>query len=296
MQFSKTMSHTEPGIFVRHDPVAEPVPVIFDSPHSGNEYPGDFRYACSSQLLRQAEDAHVDVLFGAAPASGATLIAALFPRSYIDVNRGVDDIDQQLLDQPWPGTIAPSDRARVGMGLVRRVCRPGLALYDRKLSVVEIRNRIERYYRPYHQAVADSIVQAATRFGAAWHLNCHSMPSSRGSRVPIAGWERADFVLGDRDGTTCGIGFRRLVQGTLERLGYDVRINDPYKGVELVRRFGQPHLGRHSLQIEVNRRLYMNEDTLERSAGFDRLKRDIDTLVAAISAYARDQLTAAAAD
>jgi N-formylglutamate amidohydrolase len=290
------MSHIEPGIFVRHDPLAEPAPVVFDSPHSGAIYPADFGYACPSRLLRQAEDAHVDVLFGAAPEAGATMIAALFPRSYIDANRGVEDIDQQLLDQPWPGPVATSDRARVGMGLVRRICRPGLSMYDRKLTVAEVRHRIERYYHPYHRAVADAIDDAATRFGAVWHVNCHSMPSSRGPRGPTGGWERADFVLGDRDGTTCGIGFRRLVQGTLERLGYDVRINDPYKGVELVRRFGQPQLGRHSLQIEVNRRLYMNEETLVPSDGFAQLKRDLDILVADIAAYARDQITAAAAD
>jgi N-formylglutamate deformylase len=296
MHFLKTMSHIEPSIFVRHAPSVEPVPVIFDSPHSGTEYPADFRYACPSKLLRQAEDAHVDDLFGSAPRSGATLIAALFPRSYIDVNRSIEDIDQQLLDQPWPGPVSASDRSRVGMGLVRRICRPGLSMYDRKLSVAEIKHRIEHYYRPYHQAVADAIDQAASHFGAVWHVNCHSMPSSHGPRVPASGWERADFVLGDRDGTTCGIGFRRLVQGTLERLGYDVRINDPYKGVELVRRFGRPGLGQHSLQIEVNRRLYMNEETLAPNEGYARLKRDLDILVVAITAYARDQLTAAAAD
>jgi N-formylglutamate amidohydrolase len=122
------------------------------------------------------------------------------------------------------------------------------------------------------------------------------MPSSTAPRSPGPGWDRADFVLGDRDGTTCDIGFRRLVQGTLESLGYDVRINDPYKGVELVRRHGQPRQGRHSLQIEINRRLYMNEDTLERNQGFAKLKRDLDALIAAIVAYADGQLTAAAAD
>jgi N-formylglutamate amidohydrolase len=290
------MTQIEPGIFVRHDPVVEPVPVVFDSPHSGSRYPEDFQYACPARLLRHAEDAHVDKLYGAAPAVGGTLIAALFPRSYIDVNRGLEDIDQQLLDQPWPGPVSASDRTRVGMGLVRRICRPGLQMYDRKLTVAEIKHRIEHYYRPYHAAVADAIDSAAARFGGVWHVNCHSMPSTRGPRASVHGWERADFVLGDRDGTTCAIGFRRLVQGTLERMGYDVRVNDPYKGVELVRRFGQPQLGRHSLQIEVNRRLYMNEDTLERIAGYDRLKRDLDTLVGAIAAYARDQLTAAAAD
>lgn len=296
MHLLPSMSYIEPGIFVRHDPLVAPVPVVFDSPHSGSEYPPDFDFACPLRLLRQAEDAHVDALFAAAPAQGGTLIAALFPRSYIDVNRGLEDIDQQLLDHSWPGPISASDRARVGMGLVRRVCKPGLAMYNRKLTVAEVRHRIERYYRPYHQAVGEAIDQASARFGAVWHVNCHSMPSSRGSRGPVSGWERADFVLGDRDGATCAPAFRTMVQGTLERMGYDVRINDPYKGVELVKRFGQPRVGRHSLQIEVNRRLYMNEDTLERTANFAKLKGDIDTLVAAIAAYASDQLTAAAAD
>ncbi len=296
MHLLETMIILEPGVFVRHDPVVAPCPVVFDSPHSGSEYPADFDYACPFKLLRHAEDAHVDALFAAAPGCGATLIAALFPRSYIDANRAIDDIDQQLLDQPWPGPVLASDRARVGMGLVRRVCKPGLAMYDRKLTVAQIRHRIDGYYRPYHQAVADAIDRASARFGAVWHLNCHSMPSSTAPRTPSHAWDRADFVLGDRDGTTCEPGFRVLVQATLEQMGYDVRINDPYKGVELVRRFGVPRQGRHSLQIEINRRLYMHEDTLERNQGFARLKQNLDTLVATIASYADGQLTAAAAD
>jgi len=290
------MHVTEPGIFVRHSPRTTAVPVVFDSPHSGAEYPADFDYSCPFKLLRHAEDAHVDALFGAAPAAGATLIAALFPRSYIDVNRGIEDIDPQLIDQPWPGPVSASDKTRVGMGLVRRVCKPGLAMYERRLSVAEVRHRIEHYYQPYHQAVASALGDAHAAFGTVWHVNCHSMPSSGGARGPANSWERADFVLGDRDGTTCAIGFRRMIQGTLERMGYDVRINDPYKGVELVRRFGHPRKGWHSIQIEVNRRLYMNEETLEKNAGFAKLKRDIDQLVKAVAAYAGDQLTAAAAD
>ena len=290
------MKRTQPGILVRHGPTADPVPVVFDSPHSGADYPSDFGYACPLKLLRHAEDAHVDALFAAAPAAGATLIAALFPRSYIDVNRAIDDIDPQLLDQAWPGPVSPSEKNRVGMGLVRRVCKPGLSMYDRRLSVTEVKHRIDTYYLPYHHAVESAVTAARAQFGAAWHVNCHSMPSSGGPQVPANGWERADFVLGDRDGTTCGVGFRRMIQGTLERMGYDVRVNDPYKGVELVRRYGHPRKGSHSIQIEINRRLYMNEETLERSYGFARLKRDIDQLVVAIAAYARDQLMAAAAD
>jgi N-formylglutamate amidohydrolase len=290
------MIHIEPGVFVRHDPTCAPVPVVFDSPHSGADYPADFDYKCSLQALRHAEDAHVDALFAAAPRHGATLIGALFPRSYIDPNRGMDDIDPQLLDAAWTGPVTVSDRARVGMGLVRRICKPGMAIYDRTLSVAEVRHRIDDYYLPYHNAVASAVNTASARFGVVWHVNCHSMPSSVGPKVPVRGWERADFVLGDRDGTTCAPGFRRMVQGILEHQGYDVRINDPYKGVELVKRFGHPRKGSHSLQIEINRRLYMNEDTLERTAGFDALKLNMDALIAAIADYARDQLTAAAAD
>jgi N-formylglutamate deformylase len=289
-------SLVEPGVLVRHGPTAEPVPVIFDSPHSGAEYPADFGYACPLRLLRHAEDAYVDTLFDAAPAAGATLIAALFPRSYIDVNRAAEDIDQQLLDQPWPGPIAASDKARVGMGLVRRVCTPGLSMYERRLSVVEVKHRLERYYQPYHRAVEMALMDAHVKFGTVWHVNCHSMPSSGGGRGPANSWERADFVLGDRDGTTCAIAFRRMIQGTLERLGYDVRVNDPYKGVELVRRFGHPRKGWHSIQIEINRRLYMNEETLERNSGYAKLKRNLGQLINAIAAFAGDQLTAAAAD
>jgi len=272
------------------------VPVVFDSPHSGSEYPDDFTYSCPIKQLRRAEDAHVDALFSDAPKVGATLIAALFPRSYIDVNRGLEDIDALLLDRPWPGPVSASDRTRVGMGLVRRVCKPGLAMYSRRLTVEEVKHRIDRYYRPYHKAMTDAIEAASGRFGAVWHVNCHSMPSSCGPHVQVSDWDRADFVLGDRDGTTCDIGFRRMVQGTLERMGYGVRVNDPYKGVELVKRFGRPREGRHSLQIEINRRLYMDENTLTPHAGFARLKADMDRLVAAIAAYANDQLTAAAAD
>jgi N-formylglutamate amidohydrolase len=100
---------------------------------------------------------------------------------------------------------------------------------------------------------------------------------------------RADFVLGDRDGTTCEGEFTRFVADTLREMEYDVRINQPYKGVELVRAFSDPAAGRHSLQIEVNRRLYMDERTRARSAGFEKLRADLDRLVEKVAAYAREK-------
>jgi len=284
------------GVLVREDPPGAALPVLFDSPHSGTRYPPEFRFACPFGLLRQAEDTFVDELFAAAPASGATLLMALFPRSFIDANRADDDIDPLLLDAPWPGPADPSDKSALGMGLVRRLARQGVPIYDRRLAPAEIADRIERYHRPYHAQMADILDALHGRFGVVWHVNCHSMPSTGAAGPGTDPGARPDFVLGDRDGTTCEPGFTRLVARALESQGYRVALNHPYKGVELVRRYSNPARGRHSLQLEINRRLYLNEETLEKHSGFEQLRRALTRLIGIICAYADERLTARAAE
>jgi N-formylglutamate amidohydrolase len=266
---------------------------VFDSPHSGNDYPADFLPDVPLETLRSAEDAHVDALFGSAPAHGAALLAASFPRSYVDANRAEDDLDPLLVEPAFAGRLKPSEKSRVGMGLIRRVAKPGQPLYKRRLGASEVERRLADFWRPYHATLGRVIEDRARRFGAVWFVDCHSMPSAS----PVgATWERPDFVLGDRDGTSCDPSFRELLRLALTEMGYSVRVNDPYKGVELVRRWGRPRDGFHALQLEINRRLYMDERTLERSAGYDRLAADLDRLVHLITAWTRDQLLAAAAD
>ena len=271
-------------------PTVHAVPVVFDSPHSGIEYPDDFRFVVDHCLLRQSEDTHVDTLYGAAPGHGATLISARFPRSYIDPNRSLLDIDGALLESPWPGPVNPSRKTEKGIGLVWRMLDSGDAIYDRKLSVAEIAARIRDYYSPYHNSVRRALNDAAGHYGGVWHINCHSMPAVSGQISDEGpGVERADFVLGDRDGTTCSPEFTAFIAATLRGFGYDVRINDPYKGVELVRAYSDPANHRHSLQIEVNRRLYMNEATREPNGNFQTLKDDLDRMIAAICTFALAQ-------
>jgi N-formylglutamate amidohydrolase len=270
-----------------HEPA---VPLVFDSPHSGSEYPEDFGYEVALDRLRQSEDSWVDDLYATAPRHGAALLAARFPRSYIDPNRTLADLDPELLAEPWPDAMEPSAKTRLGMGLVWRLLNTGEAIYTRRLSQAEIRHRIDRFYRPYHAALSGLLDETHRRFGRFWHVNCHSMPSVAGrNAVQEEGTVRPDFVLGDRDGTSCAPGFTAFVQATLEDMGYDVRINDPYKGVELVRAYSDPRRGRHSLQIEVNRKLYMDESTLARSAGFPKLQRDLERLVLALREYATER-------
>jgi N-formylglutamate deformylase len=281
------MSTSNPPVITLTRPSVHAVPVVFDSPHSGTWYPEDFRHKVAFDLLRMAEDTHVEKLYEAAPRHGATLIAANFPRSYIDANRNLLDIDNLLLDKPWPGPVNPSKKTEKGIGLVWRKLDTGDDIYDRKLSVAEVMARIKNCHAPYHAAVRDALNEAVAHYGGVWHLNCHSMPAVGGQVAEDGpGKARADFVLGDRDGTSASPEFTAFVAEILRGFGYDVKINDPYKGVELVRAYSDPANHRHSLQIEINRRLYMNEKTREPNAQYASLKGHIDALIEKLCAYA----------
>ncbi len=290
------MSFVIEGVLIRDDPSSYRLPVVYDSPHSGVQYPREFRFNCPLSLLRQAEDAYVDEMFAAAPDHGATLLAALFPRSFIDANRAEDDLDLEMIEGLWREPVRPTDKSALGLGLLRRLCRPGVPIYDGRLPTAEVAERIDRYYRPYHfqlQAILDSLF---AQFGVVWHIDCHSMPSMGCSLPGCESSARPDFVLGDRDGTTCEAEFVSYVAHTLKTLGYRVAVNNPYKGVELVRRYADPTQGRHSLQLEINRRLYMNEETLEKHSGFEPLRDAMTHLIRRIADYASDHITARAAE
>jgi N-formylglutamate deformylase len=281
------MTFEIPGVLWRRDPQTAEAPLVFDSPHSGSEYPEDFRFCCSLDVLRTAEDTYVDELYAAAPEFGATLIGAVFPRSYLDPNRAADDLDSTYIEGLWPTRLSPSHRTQAGLGLVRRVARPGIPIYDRKLTAAEIMARVQRYHIPYHRVLEEACDRVHRKFGTVWHVNCHSMPSQRSGKK---GGHCADFVLGDRDGTTCAPEFTAFVAGVLRGRGYTVRINEIYKGVEIVKRQGRPAANRHSLQVEVDRALYMDQKTLEKTRGFARLQADITCLIEALSEFASVRL------
>lgn len=275
-------------------PEGEPLPLVCDSPHSGVRYPDDFGHAVPLAQLRGGEDTDVHVLWQALPSVGATLLAADFPRTYIDPNRDVDGIDAGMLAQPWPTPLNPSEKTRLGIGLVWRDAGKNgkWPIYARKLTVAEVQRRIATCHAPYHAAMREQIESAYARFGAVWHLNLHSMPADSYEGLQIqSDHPLADFVLGDRDGTTAAPGFTALVAQSLRKRGFSVAINDPFKGVALIARLGRPAERRHSLQIEIHRGLYMDETTRERSAGFQGLQDALAGVSRDIADYVKDQLT-----
>jgi N-formylglutamate amidohydrolase len=257
-------------LFTLMEPASGPTPLVVDSPHSGCDYFSAFRFICPRHLLRQTEDFAVDKIVSCAVDAGTGFLAAEFPRSYIDANRAEDDIDPAVLAAPWPTPLAPCDRTLLGLGLVRRLCKSGVPVYGAPLPVEDVQQRIENCYRPYHAQLETLMARRHALFGETYLIDAHSMPSRAGGGMNAT---RPDFVLGDRQGTSCDPAFTRLVRDALQELGFSVALNDPYKGMEIVRRHGQPSSGRHALQMEINRRLYMNEDALTLHEGFPRLRR-----------------------
>lgn len=265
---------------------AQPLPIVIDSPHSGAAYPADFGYSAPFELLRRGEDLYVERLYAHAPRFGATLVAANFPRTYIDPNRLPTDIDEALLDAPWPDEVKPGPKTALGIGLVWRLLGE-VPIYRRKLSVAEVQQRIERCWKPYHAALDEAVEGVYRQSGAVWHLNVHSMPDDSYERLKLPVKPLADFVLGDLDGRTAGEPLMALIEGVLREHGYSVARNDPFKGVEIIARNGRPAERRHSLQIEVKRSCYADVERHTPNEGFARVQRALDAMLQTLAAHVR---------
>ncbi len=254
--------------------------LVLDSPHSGTDYPSDFGFACNYTALRRAEDTHVERLYGFAPDLGCAWIEAHFPRSYLDPNRDVNEIDNTMLESAWPQPVSDNIKVRLGKGLFWKALDDGTPIYQRRLGVDEVKARIQRCWQPYHAAVEQAIAAAHARHGYSIHINCHSMPAVASQfATEFPGERHPDFVLGNRDHTTSSTALIELIQAHLIAQGYSVALNHPYKGVELVRRYSDPAAHRHSVQIELNCSRYMDEASREPHAGFDGIRQSLKGLV-----------------
>ena len=282
------------GEFVRHDPLevieprGEPLPILFDSPHSGTLYPDDFGHAVDPFLLRGGEDRFVDDLIVDAPSHGITVMRALFARTYIDPNRPVADLDPDILADDWPDPVEAGLHSGRGVGLIFRLIGEAVPIYRRRLSRAEVDHRIETYWRRYHECLDDRLSGMIARHGVAWHVNWHSMLPVGNALSPDPGRKRSDFTLGDLHGKGCAGEFTAFVAETLRDLGYSVSINDPYAGTYIVERYGRPGEGRHTLQVEINRALYMDLATLEPGPGMPVLRRSIAAFSARLAAWANE--------
>lgn len=258
-------------------------PIVLDSPHSGTWYPPDFGFACELEDLRRAEDTHVEKLWDFAPGLDLTFLQAHFARSYLDCNRDRSEVDPATVDGDWPAVGGTGSKVRLGVGLVWQRTLGGAAIYTRKLTAAEISRRIATCWEPYHAALASAIAQAKARHGWCLHLNCHSMPSDPALyQEEYPGWQPTDFVVGDRCGATASPALTAWIAGFLRERGWSVDVNYPYQGAELLRRHAAPAQGVHSIQLEVSRRLYMDEGTRTLHAGAEAVRGTLRALTQAL--------------
>ena len=259
-------------------------PLVLDSPHSGTVYPEDFDPLQPPSRYRRAEDMYVDELFSAAPDLGMPLLAACFGRIYCDVNRAFDDLAPETLADGDELVLAPSAKARLGKGVVWTATPPdGAPLLASALPRSDYEARLERCWRPYHAALADLLAETRGAAGGVYHLDLHSMqPVANAMHEDETGGLRPDMVLSDREGRSCSAGFIAEARRILLDLGFSVAINDPFKGAEILRQHGNPDAGVHSLQIEVNRALYMDVESFEKTADFSNTQERLTRFLRAL--------------
>jgi N-formylglutamate amidohydrolase len=262
-------------------------PVVLNSPHSGSHYPEAFLAASrlDARTLRRSEDAYVDRLFAASTVHGAPLLHARFPRAFLDLNREPYELDPQMFDGRLPEFAnTRSLRVAAGLGVIPRVVGDAQPIYREPFPVAAALHRIATLHRPYHACLEGLIEETRQRFGFSILLDCHSMPSSS----PDVGG--CDVVLGDRYGSSAARWVIDTIEYTLRRFGLAVRRNKPYAGGYITEHYGIPSTGRHAVQIEINRALYMDERTIELADGAAKLTLALTTMVAEVCARAQEAL------
>ena len=267
--------------FEVREPVLQTIPFVFNSPHSGRVYPPSFlaQSRLDAQAIRRSEDHFVDELYASAPALGAPLLLAHFPRAYLDANREPYELDPRMFDGALPPH-ANTNSLRVagGLGTVPKIVAENLDIYPGRLPVEEALSRIERLYKPYHACLRRLLSRTHARFGFCVLIDCHSMPGN----TRFAGSSlRPDFIIGDRFGASASAALSDAALSILEDLGFRAVRNKPYAGGFITEHYGRPAKGLHALQIVVNRGLYVDETTLAK-------KPDFAVLQTAISAFLQD--------
>ena len=246
------------------------LPVLLSVPHSGREYP-DWLIDMASAgepALASLEDPLVDRLVWRAVQRGVGAVIARAPRAAVDCNRSEEEVDPAVIDGPRRGRVTA--RARGGLGIVPARTQQHGYLWRRAISPVQLDERLKQAHRPYHRAIEEQLQLLIDRFGCALLLDCHSMPPPPDGIAPI--------VFGDCRGRSADGWVSREAVAIAERHGFTAGVNDPFAGGHVVERHGNPAGGVQALQLEIDRRCYLDQALRGPGDGFDLAATLIDAL------------------
>lgn len=272
-------------------PRRQTAPFVFNSAHSGTQYPKRFlsMTRLDTHSIRQSEDSFVDRIFERAPFLGAPLLRAHFPRAYLDVNREPYELDPLMFQDTLPDNYnTSSQRVAAGLGTIARIVAENKGIYRDKLTLEDAQMRIHGIYLPYHETLQKLLSDTLLKFGVAILIDCHSMPRPASSRKNNG----AEIILGDRFGASCAPQLLQTAHQLFAHAGFKVARNHPYAGGHITRAYGRPEHGVHALQIEISRHLYMNENTRVVNKNFNAIKQIATQLIAAFTSMDFQQFTA----
>lgn len=273
-----------PPAYTRHEAsFARPTGLVFACPHAGTYYPPSMNSCAPPRSIRMVEDAAMDRLLANAPAAGAPLLVANFGRAYVDLNRAADDLDPALIQDCPAGP--PNGKVLAGYGVLHRLSGDGAPLYDHRLSMEEVRRRLDLAYHPYHAQLADLMQTTRAATGRALLVDWHSMPAR------ATGPNGPDIVLGDRHGSSCDAYWTRTLRQLFEAQGWTVGLNRPFAGGYATQTWGQPAEGFEAIQVEVNRKLYWDEGNQKPDIGWKRCEGTLQRVIARLCQEAARKLS-----
>ncbi len=272
------------NVFSLYQPVARVSCAVFNSPHSGAEYAASLtRSTMLGPLqIRSSEDAFVDLLFASAPSFGAPLMAARVPRACVDLNRAPEDLDPALIIGASRRFLNP--RIAAGLGVIPRVVAEGRPIQQGKIPLAEAQRRIDVFHRPYHARLRALVDETRGLFGQAILFDCHSMPHDALVAAPAVRGRRPDVILGDRFGASCEHWLLEAASDLFTAAGFAVTHNAPFAGGYITQSYGRPRQGVQALQIEIDRALYMDEETILPTNGFEALRDTLKGVIAGLCA------------
>lgn len=257
-------------------------PLLVEVPHAGLTIPDEIadEYLPERESIMRDADIYVDRLCAGVPAYGASLLTASLSRYVVDLNRAPNDVDAVAVpDHPSPAASQPR-------GVVWRSTTDGRPVLQRPLTYAHFRQRLARYYTPYHDTLRAHLASLQAEFGYAILLAAHSMPSTARTLHSDPGTRRADVVPGTLGRSSADPRLIDLIDTHCRDAGFSVRHDDPYRGGFSTAHYGQPKRGVHAIQLEINRALYVDEATFEmREPGFTQLCTLLNQLAARLGQF-----------
>ena len=257
---------------------------IFNSPHSGCIYTKEFLDSTNVEIydLRTSEDSFVGELFYSTKFFNCLLMEAKFPRTFIDLNRSHLELDPRLISGDF--RYDKTARNMVGMGVIPRISGNGKEIYSEPIIAKDAIKRLESFYFPYHSFLYNLLLESKNRLGYAVLFDCHSMPSKLNLENSNSRYNNdPDIILGDLNGTSCSSFLVSEVKAVFEKHNFFVTKNQPFSGGYITKKYGNPSNDIHVIQIEINKKLYMDENSIKKNKNFENFRIKLTSIIEELS-------------